>query len=160
MEFVKLMKHEHLFFRCPLFNNPDDLEFAKLKARAKSKTASVDGNHYARCPWIVLPFLSNKALAYILPKIKYYTMSIPKSKDKGAKNLVFKGNAKQGNTRRPHIHTTTKTAMHPAHNAMDILYIYVLVMRMKFKVRDCHRCILSQLETTPSQHRMHSVTCC
>jgi hypothetical protein len=135
MEFIKLMKHEHLFFRCPLFYDPDDLSFATMKARAKSRTESPDGNHYARTPWIVLPFLGNKSLAYILPKIKYYTMSVPKSKDKGAKHHVFKGNAKKGANRRSHVHTTTKTAMHPAHNAMDILHIYVLVMRMKFKVR-------------------------
>jgi hypothetical protein len=117
------MKHEHLVFRCPLLQDPEDQSrmdnmFEEHVAHRNDTAANRAMGAFT--PWFTLAALSNQTLAYVLPNIKYYVMTVPKSKDKGNSEALD--------------HTTVRPAMHSAYCALDALYLYVLIMRITIKV--------------------------
>jgi hypothetical protein len=117
------MKHEHLVFRCPLLQDPDDqsrMDNTYEEHVAHMHKTAANRAMGAFTPWLTLAALSNQTLAYVLPNIKYYVMTVPKSKDKGNSEALD--------------HTTVRPAMHSAYCALDALYLYVLIMRITIKV--------------------------
>jgi hypothetical protein len=120
---IRNMKHEHLVFRCPLLQDPEDqtkMDKTLEEHLAHRNNTAANRAMGAFTPWLTLALLSNQTLFLVLPNIRYYVMTVPKSKEKGNKEALD--------------HTTVRPAMHTSYCALDALYLYVIIMRLTLKV--------------------------
>jgi hypothetical protein len=77
-------------------------------------------SHNFRTPWLTLAFVNQECLEYVIDRIRYYSIAMPKTNRKRNEKVV------------PNV--TTRTSIYKAYIALDLLFVYVLVMRMTLKV--------------------------
>jgi hypothetical protein len=121
---IMSIQHEDLWFRCPLL---DETDYTWMDLFSKDKPARCRrvGPYNYRTPWLTMVFCNQECLEFIMPRIRYYSIAMPKT--------PLKGNDKVP----PNV--TTRTAIYEAYNALDLFFMYVLIMRMTLKVRALHK---------------------